>query len=263
MKTVSTCIVLAACLSCIGSNRAAGSYAKPVVELTEQLAVTAGRVPGKGVAEALEAAYRANGQAALSVARVGGLDLVEAAARHGDEVMEMAVRVPAAVPALASRAADLLPLARRYGDDILRIEAVTPGLADDAAKAFPSKADLERLIGLPPNDMRQVIAYSAHAADDTAARTLLASVDKKGSTVLERLNPKQILATGLTTAMVITAGGAAVAVISTPETALDKAAALAMPLAYSGAAAVFLFACIIGLRLWILLRPGKTHSHRS
>lgn len=262
MKTIYTYLSLIALCLFFTTPPATGSIAKPVMEVVEQLAKKAGRAPAKGAAEALELAYRTGGPAALKTARAGGLDLVEAAARHGDEVFSMAARVPAASSALASRAGKIVPLARRHGDDVLRIEAVAPGLADDAIKAFPKNTDLARLTKLPPADMQKVISYSAHAADDTAARTLLRAVEKKGSSVFERLNPKQILAAGLSTAMVVTAGGGAVAIASSPDHTLDKMETLAKPVTYAGGAAIIIIASILGVKLWIWLRPKNIFAKR-
>ena len=193
------------------------SVVKPVVEAIEQLAKLAGRAPATGAAEALEIAWRANGKAAIEAAGRGGLGLTEAAARHGDDVMKMAVRVPEAATVLAARAGKVLPLARGFGDDVLRIEARAPGLADDAARIFPSTGDLRRLAALPENELRGVISYASHASDPAVARALLAAVEKQGGSVLTKLKPGQILAGGLSMAMVVAASGGAVAVASSPK----------------------------------------------
>jgi len=192
------------------------SVVKPVAEAIEQLSKLAGRAPATGAAEALEIAWRANGKAALEAAKRGGLGLTEAAARHGDDVMKMAVRVPESAAVLAARADKVLPLARKFGDDILRIEAKAPGLADDAARIFPAAGDLRRLVALPEDELRGVISFASHASDSAAARTLLAAVENQGGSVLTKLKPGQILAGGLSTAMVIAASGGAVAVASSP-----------------------------------------------
>jgi len=197
-------------------QEACASVVEPVAEVIEQLAKLAGRVPAKGAAEALEIAWRASGKAALEAAERGGLGLAEAAARHGDDVMKMAIRVPEAAPVLAARAHEVLPLARKYGDDILRIEARAPGLAGDAVRVFPASGDLRRLAALPERELGEVLSYTSHAADPTAARTLLSAVEKQGGSFLAKLNPKQILAGGLSTAMVIAASGGAVAVVKSP-----------------------------------------------
>lgn len=183
------------------------SPAKPVTELIEQLAKRAGRVPAKGAAEALEAAFKTHGARALEISRHSGIGLVEAAATHGDEVFAMAVRVPEAAPALAAGAERLLPLARGHGDDFLRLEARAPGLAEDAFRVFTDRKDVARLLDMPADDARKVLSYSAHATDPAAARALLDAVEKKGVGILQKLDTKQILAYGLSAAMVSAATG--------------------------------------------------------
>lgn len=180
---------------------------RPVVEALEQLAARAGRVPAKGAAEALEAAFRAHGDRALQAAHQGGIELAEAAARHGNDVFAMAVRVPQAAAAIATRADVLLPLARRHGDDFLRLEAKVPGLAEDAFRVFTDKKDIARLLKLPAEEARQVLIYAAHATDPAAARHLLKAVETKGPGFLAKLDNAKILATGLSVSMIIAAAG--------------------------------------------------------
>lgn len=217
MKTIPSLIALVVALLPLVPQPVTASVAKPVAETIEQLAKLAGRVPAKGAAEALEIAWRASGKAALQAAESGGLGLTEAAARHGSDVLKMAVRVPEAAAVLATRAREVLPLAREFGDDILRIEAKVPGLANDAVRSFPSTGELRRLAALPGEELRGVLSYASHATDPAAARALLEAVEKKGGSILTKLDSKQILASGLTTAMVITAAGGAVAMAKAPQ----------------------------------------------
>lgn len=217
MKVQPLVAALVAALLPMTHQHAAASVSKPVAEVIEQLAKLAGRAPERGAAEALEMAWRTNGRLALDAAERGGLGLTEAAARHGDDIMRLAVRVPEAAPILAARADEVLPLVREFGDDILRIEARVPGLADDAARSFPATGDLRRLAKLPDEELRGVISLASHATEPAAARTLLDAVEKQGGSVLTKLNSGQILAGGLSTAMVITAAGGAVSVVRSPD----------------------------------------------
>jgi hypothetical protein len=200
---------------------ASASLARPVAEVIEFLGKKSGKSVGKPAAEALDLAYRKSGHAALDAARLGGLGLPEAAARYGPDVMDMAVRVPGSAPILAARAEELVPLARRYGDDFLRIETREPGLGKGAVAIFNQPGELERLVKLKPDEMQKVIKFADHATEPAAARALLAAVEKKGGVVLARLSPKQILATGLSTGMVVAASGLAVSAVNSPEIARD------------------------------------------
>ncbi len=62
-----------------------------------------------------------------------------------------------AAPLLVHQAHDLLPLARLYGDDFLRLESHVPGLGTEAAARFPHHGDLGRLAALPDYQARQRI----------------------------------------------------------------------------------------------------------
>lgn len=202
---LSVLIILLAALA--GWQSVAAIPAKPVIELLEQIAKLTGKNASKATSEALERAFLAHGKAALEITRRNGIGLAEAAARHGDEVMALAVRVPESAPLLIHRSSELLPLAQRYGDNFLRLEARIPGLAGDAFKAYPHSQDIGRIMKLPPEQARAVVSYASHAQDPHAASALLKAVEKNGRSVLERLDPKQILAYGLSTAMVAAATG--------------------------------------------------------
>ena len=171
-------------------------------EVLEQVAKIAGRAPAPGAAAALETAYRVEGRAALDATKVAGIALPEAAAKFGPDVYRLAVRVPEAASVIAVRAETILPLASRYGDDILRIEARLPGLAESAVKSFPEVGDISRLAKLPTNQAKAVISFSEHATEKQAPRALLEAVEKSGDSVLERINPKTVLAGGLSVAMI-------------------------------------------------------------
>lgn len=209
------------------------SVTRPALEVIEQLGKAVGRTPGKGAVEALQRAIAREGDSALEAARRGGLGLAEAAARHGDEVFSLAVRVPGSAPALAARADELLPLVRRHGDDVLRLEVSLPGLADDAARLFPEREALRRLSVLPSDQARRTIAYADRAVDGRAPRRLLDAVEKTGGAVLDRLDAKKILALGLSTAMVVAATGGSVSAISAPEPFFEAVTSLGLPFTLS------------------------------
>src|SRR5690606_22998927 len=143
---------------------------------------------------AMERAFLAHGQDALEIIRHQGLGLAESTARHGDEIMSLAVRVPESAPLFVHRAEELLPLARRYGDDFLRLEARIPGLGEDAFRLYQRPGEISRVLQLPPEQAKQLISYASHARDPHASSALLRAVEEKGPTVLERLDPRKILA---------------------------------------------------------------------
>ena len=239
------------------------SLAKPVAELMEQLAKRSGRIPAKGAAEAMEAAFKKHGAKVLEVSRHSGLGLTEAAAAHGDEVFAMAVRVPEAASALAANAEKLLPLARRHGDDFLRLEAKAPGLAEDAFRVFTDRNDVSRLLALPAEDSRKVLTYSAHATDPAAASSLLKAVEKKGVGILEKLDSKKILAVGLSVAMVSAATGVSLTAGDRAAEAFEKLGTIPVTMlgiVLCGFLVVLMFKFLHWLRsVRLALRPTGSH----
>ena len=91
------------------------------------------------------------------------MELIEAAATHGDEVMSLAVKAsPAARRVFALNAESLLPLARRYGHEVLELEAKAPGLGERAftvfgeqdAKLVAAKMGIPAMSRSPPGTLR-------------------------------------------------------------------------------------------------------------
>ena len=167
---------------------AATTAAEIAVETSERLGKLWGHAPAKGATEALEAAIKVEGQAALRAAEHGGVALSEAAARHGGEVFTFATRVPEATAALARNAETLLPLARRFGDDVLRIEARAPGLGMDAARLFgDNAAHLTELARMERGLLEKTIAFASHAPDAAAREVILKMALRQGEGFLGHL----------------------------------------------------------------------------
>lgn len=242
----------------VAAQQATLAASRPVLEVIEEIARISGKVPSKGAAEALEAAFKTEGEAALKVASSGGIELAEAAAKHGDGVFKAAVLVPDIIKTLGRDADVLMPLAGRYGDDVLRLEAKAPGLAASAASTFPDKALLARLNQLPADQAKRVIQLSSRATEPAAARALLQGVERNGSSVLERLSPAQIKASGLSLAMVTAATSVPIASTALPIAAVgapgEAADAAGRAVTIVGSVAVLVFG---GFLFWRFRRPRR------
>lgn len=165
-------------------------------EAFERLGKLWGQMPPKAATEALQTAIKAEGEAAVRAAERGGVALSEAAAVHGGEVFGLAARVPESTAALAAHADTLLPLARRYGDDVLRIEAKAPGLGSEAALQFGSEAQrLADLVRLKQTPLQKVLILGSHIPSQKARNTLLETALRQGDGFLTRLSP-EIVRTG-------------------------------------------------------------------
>ncbi|MCE9519505.1 MAG: hypothetical protein K8R87_08135 [Verrucomicrobia bacterium] len=159
---------------------------KAAKELIERATISSGKEMEAQTAKSLEA------------------QLARTIEQHGDAVIVLARRVPEATSSLASRAPQLLPLAEKFGDDILRIEARAPGYAEMAAKSF-GKEDLPRLLKLGKPEMKGVLNLSTHTTEPAATKLLLEGAEKDGMKFLEKVSGPQILAGGLSTAAIILA----------------------------------------------------------
>jgi len=152
--------------------------------------------------ETLERLSGKYGDDALKIARDGGLELIEAVPRFGDEVFEIAIKIsPAARRALARGIPELLPLAKRVGVEAVELEARTPGLAlktfstfgDDGGKIVAKSASTE--------DVPRLLSYGEKADSKATRDLLLAQYQKEGKSIFERIPPKLVLASGLSVSM--------------------------------------------------------------
>jgi len=223
-------LICLALLAVATPPRDASAAPRVLVEVGERITGWFSKRGGGRSASALdpENLLRGAGGEASTGLRTPGLD--GAVARHGDEVAGYVVRVPEAAPLLARRADEVLPLARRYGDDFLRVESRVPGLGVEAAARFPARGDLGRLAALPADQGRSVIGYAGRATDRTAAPMLLKGVERTGGRILEKITPGQILVGGLSTSAVIVAWKAADAAVSSPELFIERVAETLRPI---------------------------------
>lgn len=228
---------------------AAASFAKPVIEVAEQVAKLAGKKPSKAAMEALEQGYRLHGEAALSAARRGGGELLEAAGRHGDEVYRMTREVPEAATALAVHSDTLVPLARQHGKPVLEIASRFPGLVDDAVRLFPAEGELTRLVKLPPDQMKEVIKLSHHAKEAGVPSRLLAGVERTAGKILRKIDPKLVLATGLSLAMLEAAEAGGEAVRKSPDVFVEKGKEVILPIGLGAGAAVLICGFAVARRI--------------
>jgi hypothetical protein len=142
------------------------------------------------------------GDKVLVAAGDGGLELIEASSKYGDDVMKFAVEAsPAARRVLALNAEALLPLARRVGADALELEAKAPGLSAKLFAVFGDDAGKVIAKSVPADDLPRLLAYAEKSDSSATRKLLLESYQKEGKTIFERIPPTLVLAGGLTSAM--------------------------------------------------------------
>jgi hypothetical protein len=210
-RPVITCLRTVLVLSCVlglccpqvrAQVRPAARLVQEALEAAERVS---GRALGPAAREAAEAQLRRAalryGDDVIRAARTGGLELPEAAARWGDDVWTLSVRVPQGSRALALRPAELLPLARRIGPEVLELEAKAPRLTTRVAELFGDDA-VRYLATVPAADATRLAGYAARA-DSPATRVLLLDGYRRGGAAfIERLDWKIVMAGGLSAAVV-------------------------------------------------------------
>jgi len=186
--------------------------AEPVVKIAVREALElafrkSGReIADKSAREAMELTLERNaakfGDKVLSAAGDGGLELIEATAKYGDDVMQFAVEAsPGARRILALNAETLLPLARRVGPEALEVEAKAPGLASKIFASFGDDAGKIIANSVPGDDLPRLLTYAEKADSQATRELLLKAYKKEGKTLFERIPAKLVLATGLTAAL--------------------------------------------------------------
>ena len=168
-------IVAFGCL--IFSLEAAGGHlvGKAIQETLELAAKRSGRVLSKTAKiklghEMLKVTEK-YGDDVLTLVNKGGLEVLEQGARHGDDFWRLCKEVPEASRSLALHSDELLPLAKRIGPDVLKLEVNAPGLAAKTAQEFGDDG-VRFLANQSPSDVPRLLGY-ASKADTQATKKIL------------------------------------------------------------------------------------------
>jgi hypothetical protein len=160
------------------------------------------RASREAAEEAVEKGVTKYGSRAAQAVADGGMELVEASAKYGDDVMRVAVEAsPAARRALALEPGRMLPLVREFGGEAIELEAKSPGLARRMFTSFGDDGARQIARQVPAEDMPRLLAYAEKADSAETRRLLLEAYAKQGPSIFERIPANLVLATGLTGAM--------------------------------------------------------------
>jgi hypothetical protein len=145
---------------------------------------------------------RTYGDDVLKVVDDAGFELLEAAPRYGDEIVEFAMKAsPQGRRAFAQNLPELLPLARRFGTEALELEAKSPGLSVRAFKIFGADAGKVVARNVPAEDVPRLVKYAEKADTPATRKLLLEAYEKEGKSLFERVPAKLVFASGLTVSM--------------------------------------------------------------
>jgi len=174
-------------------------------EVVERLAKFSGRFvddAGKAAArEALEKAAAKYGDEVIEVAERGGFGLAEAGAKYGDDAWRLAKLAPGAPKAVAARADTLVPLARRFGDDAALLEIKAPGCGEILATTLKPETLRQISTRAGKREVKRFTALAKHCSPQEVEAAVKAW-QKGGSKVLEHLTAKRIAALGFAGALV-------------------------------------------------------------
>jgi len=198
-------LILAMTILC--SPAIAGLRAAIVQETVSLAAQRSGRELVEGSAResterAVAAAVERFGPSATAVIADGGLELLEASARYGDDVMRVAMEVsPSARRLLGLDPGTLLPLVRELGSEAIELEAKAPGLARRIFSTFGA-ADVRQLVRTTPaDDLPRLLAFAERSDTPQTRKLLLNAYSREGASLFRRIPPSLVLAGGLSGAM--------------------------------------------------------------
>lgn len=186
----------------------AGKITKAMLEATvDQAAKTSGRILGGSARKVAinEVRHLSNkhGGDVLKVVADSGLELLEAAPKHGDGLLKIAMLAsPQARRALAMNIPELLPLARRVGVEAIELEAKVPGQATHVFQVFGDDAGKVVAKNVQTEDLPRIIKYGELADSEDTRKLLLDAYQKEGRSLFERIPPRVVLASGLSAAMI-------------------------------------------------------------
>jgi hypothetical protein len=183
----------------------AGTLVREAVEMAFRRSgrEVAEKATREAVEQSVEVGVATYGPRAAQAVAEGGVELVEAVAKYGDDVMRVAVdATPAARRALALEPARMVPLVRELGVEAVEIEARSPGLARRIFTSFGDDGARQIARQVPADDVPRLLAYAEKADSPATRRALLEAYEKEGRSIFERIPPKLVLAGGLSVSMV-------------------------------------------------------------
>lgn len=152
---------------------------------------------------AVEAGVAKYGPRAAQAVADGGMELVEASAKYGDDVMRVAVEAtPAARRALALEPGRMLPLVRELGQEAVELEAKAPGLAQRVFTTFGDDGARQIARTVSADDVPRLLSYAERAESPAVRRALLEAYKKEGPAMFARITPKMVLAVGASGALI-------------------------------------------------------------
>lgn len=160
------------------------------------------RAARESLEQAAETAVSKYGPQAAQAVADGGIELLEAAGRHGDDLIRAAVLAsPAGRRALALEPSRLLPLVRELGPEALELEVKTPGLARRVFVSFGEDVGRQIAKQVPSDDLPRLLKYGERAESPQTRKMLFETYQKEGRSLFERIPASLVLASGLTAAM--------------------------------------------------------------
>lgn len=169
----------------------------------------------KGTAKMIESAAGKYGDDVAVATIRGGVEVSEETLKTGGRffvaVKKSGVLTDDALQFLARNSDEVLKLSSKYGDDILRLNGKVPGVMGRGVKVFEkSGVDITRALKsvseLPKEDIPRVLG--AMEKNPSVAREIVEHIEKGGKYFVDKifaLHGKQIVAGGLTSAMIVAA----------------------------------------------------------
>jgi len=161
------------------------------------------RTSREAVEKSVEAGVAKYGPRAAQAVADGGVELVEATAKYGDDAMRVAVEAsPAARRLLALEPGRMLPIVREFGEEAIEVEAKSPGLARRVFTTFGDDGARQIARDVPAEDLPRLLKYAEQADTPETRRLLVDAYKKEGSSIFERIPASLVLATGLSASMI-------------------------------------------------------------
>lgn len=161
------------------------------------------KVARESLEQAVETAVSKYGPEAAQAVADGGVELLEAAGRYGDDLIRVAAEAsPAGRRALALEPGRMLPLVREFGQEAIELEARTPGLSRRIFTSFGTDAGRQIARQVPAEDLPRLLKYGERADSPQTRQLLVEAYRSEGPAIFRRIPPGLVLASGLTAAMI-------------------------------------------------------------
>lgn len=136
-------------------------------------------------------------EAIAKLTTTGGTNFLRGLERFKGEFLDVAVKLSDdGVKVLSRKCDQMMPLARKFGPEIIELEAKAPGTHSSIIKNYGPESIEVFARKIPGPDIARLLQVGERAKDKTTRDLILTTYGKEGRSFLEKIPPRLVIAIG-------------------------------------------------------------------